>query len=165
MIYVIWYSSQLIRGGAYGPPSRQEFTVGSAAPRSSGASLCGFRAFGALGEGLYSLWRCGVTSLFKDVSREAPDVTPFRTSQHMFSLRTRLALNAWCNTMSHLTAAGSRNGGHAVQLLLHGKTCCNCHRRCWTVRKMPSALGAPKWLRPRLPEWLAIWAIQEEPLV
>ena len=41
-----------------------------------------------------------------DVSHETPDVTPCRTSPPMLFFRTRLARNAWCNTMSHLTAAG-----------------------------------------------------------
>ena len=57
-------------------------------------------------ESTYSLWRWGVTYLFKDVSHETPDVTPCRTSPPMPLVRTRLARNAWCNTISHLTAAG-----------------------------------------------------------
>ena len=55
---------------------------------------------------LYSLWRWGVEYLFKDVSHETPDVTPCCTSPPMPFFRTCLARNAWCNTMSHLTAAG-----------------------------------------------------------
>ena len=49
----------------------------------------------------------GVTCLFKEVSRETPDVTPCRTSPPMPVFRTRLARNARCNTMSHLTTTGS----------------------------------------------------------
>ena len=55
----------------------------------------------------YSLWRRGVTYLFKDVSHETPDVTPRRTSLPMPFVRTCLARNTRGNTMSHLTAAGS----------------------------------------------------------
>ena len=56
--------------------------------------------------GRYSLWRWGVTFHVLDVSHEAPDVTPSRASPPMPVFRTCLARNAWCNTMSHLTAAG-----------------------------------------------------------
>ena len=56
---------------------------------------------------VYSLWRWGVICLFQDVLHETPDVTPCRTSAPMPFFRTCLARNAWCNTMSHLTAAGS----------------------------------------------------------
>ena len=54
----------------------------------------------------YSLWRWGVTCLFKEVSHETPDGTQCRTSPPMLFFRARLARNARCNTMSHLTAAG-----------------------------------------------------------
>ena len=54
----------------------------------------------------HSLWRWGVTCLSKDVSNETPDVTPCRASPPMPPCRTCLAQNAWCKTMSHLTAAG-----------------------------------------------------------
>ena len=37
---------------------------------------------------------------------ETPDVTPCRTSPPMPVFRSRLARNAWCNTISQLTAAG-----------------------------------------------------------
>ena len=40
---------------------------------------------------------------------ETPDVRPCRTSLPMPFVRTRLARNAWCNTMSHLTATGRGN--------------------------------------------------------
>ena len=43
--------------------------------------------------------------LFKHVSHKTPDVTPCHTSPPMPSLPTRLARNARCDTMSHLTAA------------------------------------------------------------
>ena len=42
----------------------------------------------------YSLWRGGVTCLFKDVSHETPDVTPCRTSPPMPFLRTRVLREA-----------------------------------------------------------------------
>ena len=54
----------------------------------------------------YSLWKWGVTCLFKDVSHEMPDTTSCRTSPPIPFFRARLARNAWCNTVSHLTAAG-----------------------------------------------------------
>ena len=47
--------------------------------------------------GTYSLRSWGVTCLSKDVSHEPP----------MPDFRTCLVRNAWCNTLSHLTAAGS----------------------------------------------------------
>ena len=55
----------------------------------------------------YSLWRWGVAYLFNDVSHKTPGVTPCRTSPPMPVFRMLLARNARCNTMSHLTAAGS----------------------------------------------------------
>ena len=61
----------------------------------------------------YSLWRWGVTFHVLDVSHETPHVTPRRTSPPMPFFCTCLA---WCNTMSHLTAAGcSRPAGSCVQ--------------------------------------------------
>ena len=58
----------------------------------------------------YPLWRWGVTCLFKDVPHETPNVAPCRTSPPMPVFRTwYLARTAWCNTMSHLTAAGCRD--------------------------------------------------------
>ena len=57
----------------------------------------------------YSLWRWGLTYLFKHVSHETPDVTPCRASLPMPFVYTRLARNARCNTMPHLTAAGCIN--------------------------------------------------------
>ena len=56
----------------------------------------------------YSLWRWGVSCLFRVVSHEMPDVTPCRISPRMPFFRTCLARNAWCSTMSHLTAAGCK---------------------------------------------------------
>ena len=58
-------------------------------------------------QGRYSLWRWGVTFHVLDFSHGMPDATPCRTSRPMLFCRTRLARNAWCNTMSRLTAAGS----------------------------------------------------------
>ena len=70
----------------------------------------------------YSLWGWGVTFHVLDVSHETPDVTPCRTSPPMPFVRTCLARNAWCNTRSHLTAAGcsSRN------MLWVSPWCCRC---------------------------------------
>ena len=50
--------------------------------------------------------RRGVTFHALDVSRETPDVTPCRASAPMPAVPTRLARNARCDTVSHLTAAG-----------------------------------------------------------
>ena len=49
--------------------------------------------------------------LSKDVSHETPDVAPCRTLPPMPFVRTCLARNARCDTMSHLTAAGCRSQG------------------------------------------------------
>ena len=54
----------------------------------------------------------------KDVSHEAPDVTPCRTSPPMPVFRTHLERNAWCKTMSHLTAAGCTGSGVRVRHIL-----------------------------------------------
>ena len=54
----------------------------------------------------YSLRRWGVTFHVLDVSHETHDVTTCRSSPPMLSCCTRLARNARCKTMSHLTAAG-----------------------------------------------------------
>ena len=54
----------------------------------------------------YSLWMWGVTCCFEDVSHETPDVRTCPTSPPKPFFRARLVRNAWCNTMSHLTATG-----------------------------------------------------------
>ena len=89
---------------------------------SSNVSRCNVsRRIGRIASRLWfrcSLWRWGVTYVFKDVSHETPDVTPCHTSPPMPTFRTCLARNAWCNTMSHLSAAGSTDYTTLVIMLL-----------------------------------------------
>ena len=78
-----------------------------------------------------AVWCCRrrwcVTISVLDVSHETLDVIPCRTSLPLPFFRTCLARSAWCNTMSHLTAAGG------VSSLLH----CTGIRRRMTHRVRP----------------------------
>ena len=52
----------------------------------------------------------------QDVSHEAPDATPGRTSPPMPFVRTCLARNTWFDTMSHFAAAGCRENAQSGRL-------------------------------------------------
>ena len=115
-VTLYWYTRLLYYGGTWG--ARRE---DMRAPRILDLpqswcffffflSLLSFRCFRGI-DGPCTPCGGEVLHVCLKMSRaKPPDVRPCRSSPPMPLFLTRLARNAWCNTMSHLTSAGCSRG-------------------------------------------------------